>query len=166
MQGLSLAAKTFLTSWGSRKEGFLRFKDYLSNSLIHSPIVTFWNSKHINILTSRITKDTLIWINSNFIWGNAIWNSAKIKTANMVNIAVTRKWLYTGKHYWGGGNYRGSCLCVFQSHIIQILKGYFQLLNMGYIPKLDGTFRCTVEFHPFIVADWTDNSIARQWILR
>ena len=29
--------KEFLTSWGSRTEGFLRFKDCLSNSLIHSP---------------------------------------------------------------------------------------------------------------------------------
>ena len=37
MQGVSLAAKTFLTNWGSRKEGFLRFKDCLLNSLIHSP---------------------------------------------------------------------------------------------------------------------------------
>ena len=37
MQGLSLAARTFLTSWGSKREGFLRFKDCLSNSLIHSP---------------------------------------------------------------------------------------------------------------------------------
>ena len=40
MQGVSLAAKTFLTNWGSRKEGFLRFKDYLSHSLIHSPIAS------------------------------------------------------------------------------------------------------------------------------
>ena len=37
MRGLSLVAKTFLNIGGSRTEGFLRFKDCLSNSLIHSP---------------------------------------------------------------------------------------------------------------------------------
>ena len=35
MQGLFLAAKTFLTRWVSRTEGFLRFKDCPLNSLIH-----------------------------------------------------------------------------------------------------------------------------------
>ena len=37
MQELFLAAKTFLTRWVSRTEGFLRLKDCLSISLIHSP---------------------------------------------------------------------------------------------------------------------------------
>ena len=37
MQGLFLAAKTFLASWGSGTKGFLRFKDRLLNSLLHSP---------------------------------------------------------------------------------------------------------------------------------
>ena len=41
MQGLSLAAKTFLAIRDSRVEGFLRFMDCLSNSLIHSPFISF-----------------------------------------------------------------------------------------------------------------------------
>ena len=51
MQGLSLAAKTFLTSWGSKREGFLRFKDCLSNSLIHSPFISL--KPGITALTSE-----------------------------------------------------------------------------------------------------------------
>ena len=39
MQGLSLVAKTFLTSSVCRREGFLRFKGCLSKSLIHSPSI-------------------------------------------------------------------------------------------------------------------------------
>ena len=55
MQGLSLTAKTFLTRWGSRTEGFLWFKDCLMNSTcLEARVALGWKIDICIVLTQPV----------------------------------------------------------------------------------------------------------------
>ena len=105
MQGLSLASKTFLTIWGSKREGFLRFKDCLWNSIIHSPVIwNIWNSVSNPIPIQRIVE---------FRATGSATNDDVEDNPNPDRQAVGVVYFYSlfrvvhGSHPWAGGASQG-----------------------------------------------------------